>query len=249
MTKLKNENEEIKQMYKNMTQGINEANKLYNEKMDEFNKEIYLKNNKVLEYKNKILVLKRKINEMYEEINTLRGNSSVNNTSFFSTSFINNSIINTNPNQKPYDKIINNMMALSRDSNTHSITKKLSGLSGHDSKTIDRNNLNDNFNKATKNIISNKKKIYFNQEIKSPHIKKEILFPQTPQIKKEILINSIKNNKVNSDIKKTKTIEYINKNKEQEKKNIDFLKEYKEILEKLTKTINNNLGVANNENK
>lgn len=186
---------------------------------------------------------------MYEEINILRGNSNINNTSFFSTSFINNSIINTNQSQKPYEKLVNNTLTLNRDSNINSITKKLSGLSGHDSKTIDRNKLNDSFNKTTKLTNSNKKKIYFNKEIKSPHIKKEILFPQTPQIRKEILINSNKNNKVNSDFKKTKTLEYIDKNKEQEKRNIDFLKEYKEILEKLTKTMNNNLGVTNNESK
>ena len=117
MTKLKNENEEIKQMYKNMTQGINEANKLYNENMVEFDNEINLKNNKLFEHKNKILVLK-KINEMYEELNALRGNSSVNNTSFFSTSFINNSIINTIQSQTPYDKIMNNTMTLKRENET-----------------------------------------------------------------------------------------------------------------------------------
>ena len=233
-------------MYKKMTQGINEANKLYNEKMIEFNNQINIKNNKLFEYKNKILVLKRKINEMYEELNIIKGNSSVNNTSFFSTSFINNSIINTNPNQKPYEKLLNNTMTLKRDNkNMEQITKKLSGLIGYNSKTIDRSNLEDKFNKTVK--ISNKKKIFVNREIISPQIKKEMLIPQTPQIKKDIFINN-KNNKGNSEFKKTRTIEYINKNKEQDNNSINFLKEYKEILEKVTNSINANI-VMNKSNK
>jgi hypothetical protein len=83
MNNLKHENEELKKMFKTMTQGINEANELYNEKLIAFNKQILYKNNKLLEYKNKISVLKVKINELYEELNALKGNSNVNNNSFF----------------------------------------------------------------------------------------------------------------------------------------------------------------------
>ena len=80
---LRHENEELKKMFKSMTQGINKANELYNEKLIAFNKQILYKNNKLLEYKNKISVLKVKINELYEELNTLKGNSNANNNSFF----------------------------------------------------------------------------------------------------------------------------------------------------------------------
>ena len=229
-----------------MTQGINEANKLYNEKMVEFNNQLNIKNNKLIEYKNKILVLKRKINEMYEELNIIRGNSSINNTSFFSTSFINNSIINTNPNQKPYEKQLNNTMTLNRENMTKKINKKLSGLIGYNSKTLDRSDLEDKFNSTAKISNKNKKKIFVNREIISPHIKKEILFPQTPQIQKDDFIN---NKKLlgNTEYKKIKTLEYINKNKEQEKNNVNFLKEYKEILEKFTNNINANLVLNKND--
>ena len=217
--------------------------------MVEFNNEINLKNNKLFEYKNKILVLKRKINEMYEELNALRGNSSVNNTSFFSTSFINNSIINTNQNQKPYDKLMNNTMTLKRENETKKITKRLSGLIGYNSQTFNRINLKENLNKVSKiKNNPNNKKIYVNREIVSPHINKEILFPQTPQIRKELFLNSNKNNRLNSDFKTNRTIEYIDKSEEQQKNDVNFLKEYKEILEKFTKTINDNIGLNNNEN-
>ena len=45
-----------------MTQGINEANKLYSEKMMDFNNQMISKNKKLNEYKNKISVLKININ-------------------------------------------------------------------------------------------------------------------------------------------------------------------------------------------
>ena len=237
---LKSENEELKQMYKNMTEGINEANKLYNEKLLIFNKEINQKNNKLIEYKNKILVLKRKINEMYEEMNIIKGNSSVNNTSFFSTSFINNSIINTNQTQA--QKSLNNTMTLNRDINLKQKSKKkLTGLIPYNSQTINRNDiLKNNNNFKTLNPI--KKKI-INTEIISPQIKKVILFPQTP------IINNKTNrfNKINTELKKIKMKEFVDKNKEEENKNINFLKEYKEILEKLTNNINTNLVNKNDK--
>ena len=230
-----------------MTQGINEANKLYNEKLVFFNKELEIKNNKLLEYKNKILVLKRKINEMYEEMNLIRGNSSINNTSFFSTSFINNSIINTNnqnQNQKMYDKTLDNINAKENainkyNNNTFQMRKKLSSeLIGYNPQTIDRNNIKNNLK-----MNKTRKKINSNNAIISPHIKKEILFPQTPQIQKNILYNRI--NKINSNIElsKNKMKEFVDKNKDEENKNLNFIKEYKEILEKLTKTINSNIYI------
>ena len=252
LNKLRNENDELKQMYKNMTQGINEANQLYNEKLKDFNIEINLKNIKLQEYKNKIIVLKRKINEMYEEINYFRGSSSVNNTSFFSASFINNSIINTNTSKKPYEKFMNNTMIglnndinLNESNNTSSIKmrKKLSGLIECNSKTLDRSDMSNNFDKINKMTNTNRK-ISVNKLIISPHIKKELLFPQTPQVKKDILYNN-KIYKGNTEFKKDRTKEFVNKSKEEENNSLNFLKEYKDILEKLTNNINTNLGVNN----
>ena len=128
----------------------------------------------------------------------------------------------------------------------------------YSSKTVDRKDIKDNisFNKMTSMInlnnskddinIINKEQNMIQNEIAVPQIKKEILIPQTPQITKEAFLpklseeeinenkaqnivqnkNEIKNNK-QSDIQ-----EFINKNKEEDKNRINFLKEYKEILDK-----------------
>ena len=116
--------------------------------------------------------------------------------------------------------------------------KKLSGLIEYNSQTLDRNNIKNNF---IMNKIQNltKKRLNSNNELISPHINKEILFPQTPQIKKNILYNKI--NIGNSELIKNKTKEFVNKSKDEENNNLNFIKEYKEILEKLKNTINSNI--------
>jgi len=212
---LKKENEELKVMFKKMTQGINEANVLYNEKLVNFNKQILLKNNKLLEYKNKISVLKVKINELHEELSLLRGSTTnttnnVNNNSFFNTSFINNSIINTNTSQKNTDKLssnsvllnknystINNRLNTQTNNNNNDYKKKAIGVSAYNSKTVDRRDIKENgsltkmnsmtnINKSKDDINNvNKEKKTFNNENYMAQIKKEILIPQTPQVNKE----------------------------------------------------------------
>jgi len=212
---LKKENEELKVMFKKMTQGINEANVLYNEKLVNFNKQILLKNNKLLEYKNKISILKVKINELHEELSLLRGSTTnttnnVNNNSFFNTSFINNSIINTNTSQKNTDKLssnsvllnknystINNRLNTQTNNNNNDYQKKAIGVSAYNSKTVDRRDIKENgsltkmnsmtnINKSKDDINNvNKEKKTFNNENYMAQIKKEILIPQTPQVNKE----------------------------------------------------------------
>ena len=212
---LKKENEELKVMFKKMTQGINEANALYNEKLVNFNKQILLKNNKLLEYKNKISVLKVKINELHEELNLMRGSTTnttnnVNNNSFFNTSFINNSIINTNTSQKNTDKLssnsvllnknystINNRLNIQTNNNNNDRQKKAIGVCAYNSKTVDRRDIKENgsltkmnsmtnINKSKDDINSvNQEKKTFNNENYMAQIKKEILIPQTPQLNKE----------------------------------------------------------------
>ena len=273
-----------------MTQGINEANVLYNEKLVNFNKQILLKNNKLLEYKNKISVLKVKINELHEELSLMRGSTTnttnnVNNNSFYNTSFINNSIINTNTSQKNTDKLFSNSVLLNKNystinnrlnaqtkNNNNDRQKKLIGVSAYNSKKVDRRDIKENgsftkmnsminINKSKDDINSvNKEKKPFNNENFMAQIKKEILIPQTPQINKQnkeyINKNEIKEVKISqtpiinkelfipqikNDISLTQTPpinknsdiqEFINKNKEEDKNRINFLKEYKEILDK-----------------
>ena len=274
LNNLKNENEELKKIFKTMTQGINEANEIYNEKLLAFNKQILFKNNKILEYKNKISVLKAKINELYEELNTLRGTSSVNNNSFFNASFINNSIINAKPNQKTTDKLSSNSLILNKNystinnridiqNNIINPTKKTLAFNTniYNSKTVDRKDIKDNNLNKLNNIITvnvNNSKDNINimkdnntinnvkNETSIAQIKREILFPQTPQVNKEVFIPNINNEKI--EIKNNANInnlqEFINKNKEEDKNRINFLKEYKDILDKfgnnLKPNINNN---------
>lgn len=208
-----------------MTQGINEANKLYSEKMMDFNNQMISKNKKLNEYKNKISVLKIKINEMHEELNNLRGSNSVNNNSFYSTSFINNSIINANNNQnqpqnlKSFEKFMNNTFQLNHDLN----------INKYNSKTIDRNDIMKRSFDINKTVNNIGRKIYFNNEIKSPNLNKDNIFPQTPQIKKYLFVNKNDN---------------INKNKVNEKERKDLLKEYNDILTKFTNSL-----ILNNDNE
>ena len=88
-----------------------------------------------------------------------------------------------------------------------------------------------------------------NKELFMPQIKNDIILTQTPQINKELLNPTINKDNVenknlttnkNSDIQ-----EFINKNKEEDKNRINFLKEYKEILDKYGSNLNQNI----NENK
>ena len=88
----------------------------------------------------------------------------------------------------------------------------------YNSQTFNRINLKENLNKVSKiKNNPNNKKINLNREIVSPHINKEILFLQTPQIRKELFLNSYKNNRLNSDYKIIRTIEYIDKSEVQKK--------------------------------
>ena len=243
--------------------------KLYNEKLIAFNKQILYKNTKILEYKNKISILKAKINELHEELNLLKGNSSVNNTSFFNASFINNSIINTNTSQKPNDKLSNNSVILNKNysstnnridmkSNIINPTKKNSALNPYtiyNSKTVDRKDIKENNNNKLNNLIgvnnskddSNIMKDSINHvknEINITQIKKEILMPQTPQISKDDFVPIVNTEKIEVN-KNLNLQEFINKNKEEDKNRINFVKEYKEILDKFGSNLNQNINNNN----
>ena len=68
-------------------------------------------------------------------------------------------------------------------------------------------------------------------EINITQIKKEILMPQTPQISKDVFVPIVNTEKIEVN-KNLNLQEFINKNKEEDKIRINFVKEYKEILDK-----------------
>jgi hypothetical protein len=210
---IKKENEELKIGLHNMTEGINEANKLLNEKLNNFKEQVNLKNIKINEYKNKILFLKNKINELYNELNLHRGER-VSKNSYYNASFINNSIINTSsvPKYSEDNYNINNALM------------------------INKNNSKVNYGNNKKNIISEQK---FYDTGNNP---KKIIDKQYNNnygnINTTVNLMPVKNKekrkikKNRTDKQFTETQDFINKNEEEDKAHINFLNEYKEILNK-----------------
>ena len=102
-------------------------------------------------------------------------------------------------------------------------------INKYNSKTIDRNDIMKRSFDINKTVNNIGRKIYFNNEIKSPDLNKDNIFPQTPQIKKYLFVNKNDN---------------INKNKVNEKERKDLLKEYNDILTKFTNSL-----ILNNDNE
>ncbi len=243
---LEKENEELKIGLQNMTEGINKANELYNEKLNNFNNELVIKNNKLKEYKNKISILKCKIVEVSNELMLLKGG--VNNNSYYNASFINNSIINTNHNSNTNtiprikdDMIINN--------NNFMLNKKY--YNNYNTGRVNTDNTNMN---SVNNILgqvyihkNDQKDQYNKNQINLTNNYNSVKLGNMPNINAvNENNNSIKNSNSNVNIYRNKgvlnnakigikasdTQEFINKNKEEDKNHMNFLKEYKETLNK-----------------
>ena len=243
---LEKENEELKIGLQNMTEGINKANELYNEKLNNFNNELVIKNNKLKEYKNKISILKCKIVEVSNELMLLKGG--VNNNSYYNASFINNSIINTNHNSNTNtiprikdDMIINN--------NNFMLNKKY--YNNYNTGRVNTDNTNMN---SVNNILgqayihkNDQKDQYNKNQINLTNNYNSVKLGNIPNINAvNENNNSIKNSNSNVNIYRNKgvlnnakigikasdTQEFINKNKEEDKNHMNFLKEYKETLNK-----------------
>ena len=239
---LEKENEELKLGLQNMTEGVNKANELYNEKLNSFHNELSLKNNKINEYKNKISILKNKINELSNELIFIKGG--VNNNSYYNASFINNSIINTNQNPntilKHKNDIINNNLMLNKKYYNNYSTNRGNTINNNVNKV--NNNLGQayihNINKKenNNNQIKNFNNNYYNMS----------KFRSLGNLNKINDNNPISNSNSNSNIYRNKgalnnaiigvktsdTQDFINKNKEEDKNHINFLKEYRETLDK-----------------
>ena len=243
---LEKENEELKIGLQNMTEGINKANDLYNEKLNNFNNELVIKNNKLKEYKNKISILKCKIVELSNELMLLKGGA--NNNSYYNASFINNSIINTNHNSNTNtiprikdDMIINN--------NNFMLNKKY--YNNYNTGRVNTDNANMN---SVNNILgqvyihkNDQKDQYNKNQINLTNNYNSVKLGNMPNINAvNENNNSIKNSNSNVNIYRNKgvlnnakigikasdTQEFINKNKEEDKNHMNFLKEYKETLNK-----------------
>jgi hypothetical protein len=246
---LEKENEELKIGLQNMTEGINKANELYNEKLNNFNNELVLKNNKLKEYKNKISILKCKIVELSNELMLLKGGA--NNNSYYNASFINNSIINTNQNSNTntIPRIKDDMMV---NNNNFMLNKKY--YNNYNTGRVNTDNTNMN---SMNNILG---QVYVNKNDQKDHNNKNqinlsnnyksVKLGNMPNINvvndNNNNNNSIKNSNSNINIYRNKgvlnnakigikasdTQEFINKNKEEDKNHMNFLKEYKETLNK-----------------
>ena len=217
---LEKENEELKLGLQNMTQGIDKANELYNEKLSYFNNQLIIKNNKLKEYKNKILILKAKVDELSNELNVIKGGHNNNNNSFFNASFINNSIINTHTIPKYNDNNINNIM-----------------LNKNNYSAINRNlNTENNVNNTNKILaMTNNYRTITNRPLQNDNINTMPNLKNAPSLNTNKDSNLIYRNgglKTISELRENDTQEFINKNKEEDKNHINFLKEYKETLDK-----------------
>ena len=243
---LEKENEELKIGLQNMTEGINKANELYNEKLNNFNNELVIKNNKLKEYKNKISILKCKIVEVSNELMLLKGG--VNNNSYYNASFINNSIIKTNHNSNTntIPRIKDDMMI---NNNNFMLNKKY--YNNYNTGRVNTDNTNMN---SVNNILGqvyihkNEQKDQYNKnQINLTNNFNSVKLGNMPNINVvNENNNSIKNSNSNINIysnkgvlnnakmgiKASDTQEFINKNKEEDKNHMNFLKEYKETLNK-----------------
>ena len=236
---LEKENEELRLGLQNMTEGVNKANELYNEKLNSFHNELLLKNNKLNEYKNKISILKSKINELSNELILIKGGA--NNNSYYNASFINNSIINTNPNANTItkyknDMINNNLMLNKKYYNNYSTNRG-------NTAAINANKVNNPLGEAYIQNIN--KKENNNNQINNNYynISK---FRSLGSLNKINENNNINNSNSNTNIYRNKlglnnavvgsktsdTQDFINKNKEEDQNHMNFLKEYRETLDK-----------------
>ncbi len=203
------ENEELRLGLHNMTEGINQANKLYNQKLGMFKKEIIIKNNKLNEYKNKISVLKNKILELYNELILIKG-IGINNNSYYNANFFNNSIIsNSNSASKNKEKPINFKLMVNKNySNSNT-----------------RSRLNTEYFHNNENKIPNLDNIITYRSVKRNN--------NNNNIHKFNSMRNLNNQRKNN--LKMKTMDnqdYINENNEENTNSINFLKKYKEALDK-----------------
>ena len=236
---LEKENEELRLGLQNMTEGVNKANELYNEKLNSFHNELLLKNNKLNEYKNKISILKSKINELSNELIFIKGGA--NSNSYYNASFINNSIINTNPNANTItkyknDMINNNLMLNKKYYNNYSTNRG-------NTAAINANKVNNPLGEAYIQNIN--KKENNNNQINHNYYNMS-KFRSLGSLNKINENNNINNSNSNTNIYRNKvglnnavvgsktsdTQDFINKNKEEDQNHMNFLKEYRETLDK-----------------
>ena len=236
---LEKENEELRLGLQNMTEGVNKANELYNEKLNSFHNELLLKNNKLNEYKNKISILKSKINELSNELILIKGGA--NNNSYYNASFINNSIINTNPNANTItkyknDMINNNLMLNKKYYNNYSTNRG-------NTAAINANKVNNPLGEAYIQNIN--KKENNNNQINNNYYNMS-KFRSLGSLNKINENNNINNSNSNTNIYRNKAVlnnavvgtktsdtqDFINKNKEEDQNHMNFLKEYRETLDK-----------------
>ena len=248
------ENEELKINNENIINEINnnignneDANKIL-ERNEEYENVIILQQKKLKEYKYKISILKIKVNELHNELFNLKNNKD------------NFNISQNEQDQNKFHSPIQSILLNRNNKNdVKNNKKKIKNISrNYDNNVNEQNKIkrkkeyiqiekfhNDSFDKSPVIIGQNNQKIKIHVETNEENINNENDIKNSHKYEEEEIkgekniIYTSEDKDINENGKFTETQEFINKNIDEDKKQLQFIKEYKETLNKVDEDINN----------
>ena len=248
------ENEELKINNENIINEINnnignneDANKIL-ERNEEYENVIILQQKKLKEYKYKISILKIKVNELHNELFNLKNNKD------------NFNISQNEQDQNKFHSPIQSILLNRNNKNDiKNNKKKIKNISrNYDNNVNEQNKIkrkkeyiqiekfhNDSFDKSPVIIGQNNQKIKIHVETNEENINNENDIKNSHKYEEEEIkgekniIYTSEDKDINENGKFTETQEFINKNIDEDKKQLQFIKEYKETLNKVDEDINN----------
>ena len=248
------ENEELKINNENIINEINnnignneDANKIL-ERNEEYENVIILQQKKLKEYKYKISILKIKVNELHNELFNLKNNKD------------NFNISQNEQDQNKFHSPIQSILLNRNNKNDiKNNKKKIKNISrNYDNNVNEQNKIkrkkeyiqiekfhNNSFDKSPVIIGQNNQKIKIHVETNEENINNENDIKNSHKYEEEEIkgekniIYTSEDKDINENGKFTETQEFINKNIDEDKKQLQFIKEYKETLNKVDEDINN----------
>ena len=248
------ENEELKINNENIINEINnnignneDANKILG-RNEEYENVIILQQKKLKEYKYKISILKIKVNELHNELFNLKNNKD------------NFNISQNEQDQNKFHSPIQSILLNRNNKNDiKNNKKKIKNISrNYDNNVNEQNKIkrkkeyiqiekfhNDSFDKSPVIIGQNNQKIKIHVETNEENINNENDIKNSHKYEEEEIkgekniIYTSEDKDINENGKFTETQEFINKNIDEDKKQLQFIKEYKETLNKVDEDINN----------
>ena len=248
------ENEELKINNENIINEINnnignneDANKIL-ERNEEYENVIILQQKKLKEYKYKISILKIKVNELHNDLFNLKNNKD------------NFNISQNEQDQNKFHSPIQSILLNRNNKNDiKNNKKKIKNISrNYDNNVNEQNKIkrkkeyiqiekfhNDSFDKSPVIIGQNNQKIKIHVETNEENINNENDIKNSHKYEEEEIkgekniIYTSEDKDINENGKFTETQEFINKNIDEDKKQLQFIKEYKETLNKVDEDINN----------